>query len=54
MQNGKGSKPRPIASYANYVSNWEEIAWEYKEEDHKISDEQTEDSNQEELKQTGD
>ena len=42
MQNGKGSKPRPLSNYANYVSNWDEIAWDSKEEEHKDSNETVE------------
>ena len=27
MQNGKGSKPRPIKDLNNYLSNFDEINW---------------------------
>lgn len=28
MQNGKGSKPRPISDYNKFIQNWEEINWD--------------------------
>jgi hypothetical protein len=27
MQNGKGSKPRPIKDIKTYLNNWEDINW---------------------------
>ncbi len=27
MQNGKGSKPRPIKDIKGYISNWDTIDW---------------------------
>ena len=27
MQNGKGSKPRPIKNYLDYIDNWSSIEW---------------------------
>jgi hypothetical protein len=32
MQNGKGSKPRPIKNISSYLSNFEEIDWNKKNE----------------------
>jgi hypothetical protein len=29
MQNGKGSKPRPISDWGSYQSNWENINWKH-------------------------
>lgn len=54
MQNGKGSKPRPLSSYAKYADNWDEISWHRKEEDTTISNDQTENTEQQELTYQGD
>ncbi len=30
MQNGKGSKPRPIKNFDQFSNNWEQINWSNK------------------------
>lgn len=30
MQNGKGSKPRPIKNFSKFSDNWDEINWNNK------------------------
>lgn len=30
MQNGKGSKPRPIKNFDEFSNNWEQINWNNK------------------------
>jgi hypothetical protein len=30
MQNGKGSKPRPIKNFDQFSNNWEQINWNNK------------------------
>lgn len=30
---GKGSKPRPIPNYKQFINNWDEINWNSAEED---------------------
>ena len=35
MQNGKGSKPRPILNPKQYCDNWDQINWKSNKKDNK-------------------
>jgi hypothetical protein len=51
MQNGKGSKPRPIKNISKYLSNFDEIKWTKKSEKSPCNKENVEVvSNQDETK----